>query len=77
MARRKRRKFTKEFKAEVAELCKRGDRSIGEVSRDFSRTRSTAAVRRLAERRVMDRPHQGGRDGESRTVGEVGSRLGS
>lgn len=34
-------------------------------------------VQRAGERRVMDRPHQGGRDGESRTVGEVGSRLGS
>ncbi|GAB5549979.1 MAG: hypothetical protein SangKO_097390 [Sandaracinaceae bacterium] len=33
-------------------------------------------VRRPGERRVMDRPQQGGRDGESRRVGEVGSRLG-
>ncbi len=41
MARRKRRKFTKEFKAEVVELCERGDRSIGEVSRDLSLTETS------------------------------------
>ena len=31
---RVRRSFTAEFKAEIVELCKRGDRSIGQVSRD-------------------------------------------
>lgn len=41
MARRRRRKFTKEFKAEVVELCERGDRSIGEVSRDLSLTETS------------------------------------
>lgn len=35
MTRKKRRKFTPEFKAEVVELCLRGDRSIGEVARDL------------------------------------------
>jgi len=33
--RRKRRKFNTEFKQEVAELCLRDDRSIGQVSRDL------------------------------------------
>ena len=43
-AKRKRRSFTPEFKAEIVELCHRGDRSIGEVSRDFDLTET--AVRR-------------------------------
>ncbi len=32
---RPRRPFTDEFKAEIVELCRRGDRSIGQVSHDF------------------------------------------
>jgi transposase len=35
---RPRRAFTAEFKAEVVELCQRGDRSIGQVARDFDLT---------------------------------------
>lgn len=38
---RKRRKFTAEFKAEVVDLCRRGDRSIGEVSRDLGLTETS------------------------------------
>jgi transposase len=48
---RVRRSFTAEFKAEIVELCQRGDRSIGQVSRDFDLTET--AVRewvRQAER---------------------------
>ena len=30
--------FTPEFKAEIVELCRRGDRSIGQVARDFDLT---------------------------------------
>jgi transposase len=30
---RARRSFTAEFKAEIVELCQRGDRSIGRVAR--------------------------------------------
>ena len=37
-AARARRSFTAEFKAEIVELCQRGDRSIGQVSRDFDLT---------------------------------------
>jgi transposase-like protein len=40
MARKKsrpRRSFTAEFKAEIVELCQRGDRSVGQVARDFVR----------------------------------------
>jgi transposase len=32
---RQRRSFTPQFKAEIVELCQRGDRSIGRVARDF------------------------------------------
>jgi len=40
---RARRSFTAEFKAEIVELCQRGDRSIGQVARDFDLT-ETAVV---------------------------------
>ena len=48
---RARRSFTPEFTAEIVELCQRGDRSIGQVARDFDLTET--AVRewvRQAER---------------------------
>jgi transposase len=48
---RPRRSFTSEFKAEIVELCQRGDRSVGQVARDFDLTET--AVRewvRQAER---------------------------
>ena len=35
---RARRSFTPEFKAEIVQLCQRGDRSIGQVARDFDLT---------------------------------------
>jgi transposase len=37
---RTRRLFTPEFKAEIVELCRRGDRSIGQVAKDFDLTES-------------------------------------
>ena len=48
---RRRRSFTPEFKAEIVELCQRGDRPVGQVARDFDLTET--AVRewvRQAER---------------------------
>lgn len=42
--RRARRSFTPEFRAETVELCRRGDRSIGQVATDFD----------LVETRVHD-----------------------
>lgn len=44
---RPRRSFTPEFKAEIVELCRRGDRSVGQVAKDarypaHSELRSTA-----------------------------------
>ena len=38
MAKRKRRSFNKEFKAEAVRLCKVGDRSVGQVARDLDLT---------------------------------------
>jgi transposase len=35
---RRRRAFTPEFKAEIVERCRAGDRSIGQVARDFDLT---------------------------------------
>jgi transposase-like protein len=44
---RRRRSFTPEFKAEIVELCQRGDRSVGQVARDFDLTET--AVRGVGE----------------------------
>jgi transposase len=38
---RARRSFTPEFKAEIVELCHHGDRSIGQVARDFDLTETS------------------------------------
>ena len=57
---RRRRSFTPEFKAEIVELCQRGDRSVGQVAKDFDLTE--AAVRewvKLAERDEGTRDHPG------------------
>jgi transposase len=35
---RRRRSFTPEFKAEIVERCQRGDRTVGQVARDFDLT---------------------------------------
>ena len=35
---RQRRSFTAEFKADIVERCRRGDRSIGQVAHDFDLT---------------------------------------
>jgi transposase len=45
---RARRSFTPEFKAEIVELCQRGDRSIGQLARDFDLTET--AVREWCAR---------------------------
>ncbi len=50
--RRRRRAFTDSFKAEVVELCRKGDRTIPEVARDLDLTESS--VRRWAEQAEID-----------------------
>ncbi|MER5995759.1 transposase [Streptomyces viridosporus] len=42
---RPRRWFTPEFKAEIVELCRRGDRSVGQVARDFDLTETAVRDR--------------------------------
>ena len=49
---RARRSFTAEFKAEIVELCERGDRSIGQVARDFDLTET--AVRTWVKQAELD-----------------------
>jgi transposase len=55
---RPRRSFTPEFKAEIVELCRRGDRSVGPIARDFDLTET--AVRLWASQAEVD---AGERDG--------------
>ena len=55
---RQRRSFTPEFKAEIVELCRRGERSIGKVARDFDLTETN--VRNWVKQAEID---QGDRPG--------------
>jgi transposase len=56
---RKRRAFTPEFKSEIVDLCQRGDRSAGQVARDFD----------LTETAVREWVKQAGRDAGTRRDG--------
>jgi len=49
---RSRRSFTSEFKAEIVELCQRGDRSVGQVAKDFDLTET--AVREWLKQAERD-----------------------
>ncbi len=49
---RPRRSFTPEFKADIVEQCRRGDRSIGQVARDFNLTET--AVREWCRQADID-----------------------
>src|SRR2546426_11105820 len=49
---RRRRAFTAAYKAEVVELCRKGDRSISETARDLDLTESS--VRRWVEQAGID-----------------------
>jgi len=57
---RPRRSFTPEFKADIVERCRRGDRTIGQVARDFDLTET--AVRGWVRQAEVD---AGERDGLS------------
>lgn len=52
MARRERRKFSDEYKAEVVALVRSSGKSIGEISRDLDLTET--AVREWVERAEVD-----------------------
>ena len=49
---RPRRSFTPEFKAEIVGLCQRGDRTVGQVARDFDLTET--AVRAWVKQAELD-----------------------
>jgi|SRR5688500_440643 transposase len=49
---RSRRSFTAEFKAEIVELCRRGDRTVRQVSQDFDLTET--AVREWVKQAELD-----------------------
>jgi transposase len=49
---RPRRSFTPEFKAEIVELCQRGDRTVRQVSQDFDLTET--AVREWVKQADLD-----------------------
>ncbi len=49
---RPRRAFSSEFKAEIVELCQRGDRTVGQVARDFDLTET--AVRQWVKQAELD-----------------------
>jgi transposase len=49
---RPRRSFTPEFKSDIVERCQAGDRSIGQVARDFDLTET--AVRKWVEQAQID-----------------------
>jgi transposase len=51
-SRRPRRAFTPEFNAEIVEVCRRGDRSIGQVAKDFDLTET--AVREWVRQADID-----------------------
>ena len=68
---RPRRSFTAEFKAEIVELCRRGDRSVGQVARDFDLTET--AVREWVKQADIDDGTRG--DGLTSAEREELSRL--
>ena len=49
---RRRRSFTPEFKTESVELCQHGDRSVGQVAKDFDLTET--AVREWVKQAERD-----------------------
>ncbi len=62
---RPRRSFTPEFKAEIVELCRRGDRSVGQVAKDFDLTET--AVRAWVHQAEADAGERVGLTSEERS----------
>jgi transposase len=63
-SRRPRRSFTPEFKAEIVERCRKGDRSIGQVAKDFELTET--AVRAWVKQAEVDAGERAGLTTEER-----------
>ena len=57
---RPRRSFTPEFKAEIVELCQRGDRSLGQVARDLDLTETAVEEWVKQAERDAGTRHDGG-----------------
>ena len=55
---RPRRSFTPEFKADIVERCRRGDRSVGQVAQDFDLTET--AVREWVKQADIDAGERAG-----------------
>src|SRR6266542_3754680 len=67
---RPRRSFTPEFKADIVERCRRGDRTIGQVARDFDLTET--AVREWVRQAEVDAGERDGLSAEERKeLGEL------
>ena len=62
--RRDRRSYSPEFKSEIVDRCRAGDRSIAEVARDFDLTES--AVRRWVAQAEIDAGERPGLSSEER-----------
>lgn len=65
--RRPRRAFTPEFEAEIVEVCRRGDRTVGQVAKDFDLTET--AVRDWVKQGRPRRRHPYGRAGQRGSQG--------
>ena len=67
---RARRSFTPEFKADIVERCRRGDRTIGQVARDFDLTETT--VREWVKQAEIDAGEREGlSSAERQELGEL------
>jgi len=55
---RPRRSFTSEFKADIVERCRRGDRTVAQVARDFDLTET--AVREWVRQAEVDAGERAG-----------------
>jgi transposase len=63
---RPRRSFPPEFKADIVECCRRGDRSIGQVAKDFDVTET--AVREWVKQAKVDAGQRPGLTSEEGAV---------
>src|ERR1039457_6711711 len=64
---RRRRSFTPEFKAEIVDLFQRGDRSVGQVAKDFDLTETAVRERVKQAERDAGTRDDGGLTTEERT----------
>ncbi|MFE9722703.1 transposase [Streptomyces sp. NPDC005794] len=72
--RRPRRSFTSEFEAEIVGLCRRGDRSVGQVARDFELT-ETAGRDWVKQAEVDAGERNALTSGDARSLPRCGGRI--